>query len=548
LTSQVDIFKKIVFRIPDYRKTLTAILGLSLLYSSLFIVSASLFTPLSLGIGSLFLLSAFAYSLPAVLSGELLYRFLPDYPRSWGYFLAFSMESVLFVYSLILTGADNFGNAWSIFWLALATVYIANFFILLLTIGYEYIGRIAALSAVQPLALLAAFHYFLGSLLGMGLVQYLLNLRYLAIGGIVMLLCIALTEYLISVNSENVSALNLTAGLLQKNQEQLEIGYETCPEVQTLEIENDSGHINFAAPWIHPGPLEGFGGGRIASEVIEGLEEDGEGFFFHVPSTHKADPAEPESSDKVLEAVEKPEKTSEASKLVRKDYENVKFYGRKFDGQKLVFMDADWDDFEMPVFKEMIDLENVILVDMHCHDREIEEREDVWYGTEEARELREALTDFLGQLEDAEPGEYSAGFTTDTDGKPVMSLIEEVGDQKTLTIGIEGNGTSEKVRDLRERLKDDYDEVLVFSTDTHRSIHDLSSKKQVEIDRIEEAVEQAASSISKASIGISQSEAGPMNLLQEDYHGLIFSINILTRLLLLALLVMYIWLVYWVFF
>jgi putative membrane protein len=267
-----------------------------------------------------------------------------------------------------------------------------------------------------------------------------------------------------------------------------------------------------------------------------------------VPSTHKADPAEPESSDKVLEAVEKPEKSFEASKLVRKDYENVTFYGRKFDDQKIVFMDADWDDFEMPVFKEMIDLENVILVDMHCHDREIEEREDVWYGTEEARELREALTDFLGQLEHAELDEYSAGFTTDTDGTPVMSLIEEVGDQKTLTIGIEGNGTSEKVRELRERLRDDYDQVLVFSTDTHRSIHDLSSKKQVEIDRIEEAVEQAGSDISKASIGISQSEAGPMNLLQEDYHGLIFSINILTRLLLLALLVMYIWLVYWVFF
>jgi putative membrane protein len=211
-------------------------------------------------------------------------------------------------------------------------------------------------------------------------------------------------------------------------------------------------------------------------------------------------------------------------------------------------MDAEFDDYEVSVFREVIDPKEVLLVDLHCHDRDEEDREEIWYNTETAEHLRSSLKEFLGHLDSQEVSDYRAGFSADVDGKPVFALSEEVDGQKTLIFGIEGNGTSEKLRELREEYRKEYDEVLVFSTDTHQSIHELSADNQVKEQRVRDAVEKASGSVSTASIGFTNSKAETMRLLQEDYSSLIFSINILIRLVVLMLAAVYLWLVYWVFF
>ncbi|MFB6147813.1 MAG: DUF2070 domain-containing protein, partial [Candidatus Nanohaloarchaea archaeon] len=92
-----------------------------------------------------------------------------------------------------------------------------------------------------------------------------------------------------------------------------------------------------------------------------------------------------------------------------------------------------------------------------------------------------------------------------------------------------------------------FDEVLLFTTDTHQSIHDLSSDRQVDPGRVTEAVNHASNTVSDASIGFTSRRAESMDLLQEDYHSLVLSINILVRLIPLTLILLYLGLVIWLF-
>ncbi|MFB6158392.1 MAG: DUF2070 family protein [Candidatus Nanohalobium sp.] len=541
----VDIFKKVVFTIPDFRKVAAVIIGLGAIYAALFTASTRLFSPYNPGIITAGVVAVFAFILPAFISGELLYRFLPDYPRSWGYFLAGSNETMLFIYGVILTGAESFGSAWRIFWLALATVYLSNLVVLLLTLGYKYIDRIAVLSSVQPLAFLAAFHYFLGGRINASLTGYIWNIAVLGLAAALLFAVIIIGEYLIKVNTD-VSVVQLTTGLLQKKQEALDLGYPTRPEVQTLEIENREDSTTLLIPWIHPGPLEGFGGGQITSKIIEKLNKDGKGFFLHVPSMHKSDPTDPEDHRKILEAVEKPEKTGKASKMITEKYPGVTFHGRKIGENKVIYMDAEWDDYELPVFKEELDLDRTVLIDTHSHDTETDKGE-VWYNTRESRQLRKHLTDFKQKLEQQRQHSYHAGTAARTGETPVFALVEKVAGQKTAVFGIEGNGTTRELRKLEEKLSQRYDQTVLFTTDTHQSIHELSSRKQVKTSKIQETVQKADENLSDAQIGMKCRKTPEINLLQEDYLGLVFTINILIRLTVLALILLYTGLVTWIY-
>ncbi len=546
----VDVFKKIIFSIPSAKKILSAIIGLGFIYSALFYISSQLFTPVQLNAWIVPLVAFLVFILPTVASGELLHRFLPDYPRKWGYFLAFSNQTILFVFSLILTGANNFANAWNVFWISLLTVYLSNLLVLLLTVGYNHVKRVAALSFVQPLALLILFHISLGTLMQFSPRLYVWNLGFLGAAALALLGAMLIFEYLMWINVSNISVLNLTSALLQKKQEALDLGYPTKVDVQSLEVENSDSKMSVSIPWIHPGPLEGFGGARITTDIIEALNEKRKGFFFHVPSTHKSDPTDPSDSDKILEAMEEPEKEGEASKMVKKEYgEGLVFYGRRINGKNIVYMDAsefyNYDDYELSIFREVIDLEETVLVDLHNHERG-EERKVAWYNTETAEKLRKDLLDFISELEKLELHPYRAGFETDPEGVPRMALVEKVDGQETLLFGIEGNEAGEELLELDEEYSRKFDEALVFTTDTHRSIHELSADKQVEPDKVRETVSKAEESTSPGKIGFNNSKTREMNLLQEDFSGLMFSINILVRLIPLTLILFYIALIIWI--
>lgn len=551
-SDNLDIWKKVIFNIPSTSKIIAFTVALGLIYSLFVYLGLNIFTPISIHVSAVFFMAAFMFILPTLISAELFHRYIPDYPRNWGYFLAFCNLTVLFIYSMILTGANNFLNAWNILWLAVITVYLSNFLVLMLTIGYKYIKSISLLGLAQPVLILSAFHIFLGRSLEIPFLTYLTNFAVLIFAAVLLTTSFLVIEFLLKANVGNVSVLQLTSGLLQKRQEALDLGYYTKPDVQTLKLENQTDETEIAIPWIHPGPMEGFGGGRVSTKIIEKLNETGKGFFFHVPSTHKSDPANPQDYEKILDAMKEPETHSQASKLVKKDYGMVKFYGRKINGKKTVFMEIseenDYDDYELSVFREIIDPDETILIDLHNHKRELQgQRKEVWYNTEAAEILRKHLLNFIEELENQETYDYNAGFEVDPEDTKIFSMVEEVNGQKTLMFGIEGNEAGEEIQQLEKEYSDRFDKVVTFTTDTHRSIHDLSRTKQVDAERVRKVIEKASKTVSASKIGFSNNKAEKMKLLQEDYSSLIFSINILVRLVPLTLILLYLALILWLF-
>jgi len=548
VTDNVDIFKKIIFSIPSTKKLAVLNLVLSTFYASIVVLALQTFSTVQIP-DTLPLVLFTAFFTPVFLSGELLYNLIPDYPRRWGYFLALSNSTILFVYLTILTGSDTIITGWRVFWLALATIFITNLLVLLLTLGHKHFKQISLGSIIQPATIFLIAYLYLGN--HFQPVEYLSGLLVVGIAGLLVFLTIGMAEYLLKANVADESILHLTAGLLQKKPERLELGKPVKPNVQTIEIENKDENTRLAVPWVHPGPLEGFGGGSITSDIIKKLNTDGEGFYLHVPSTHRSDPCDPEDHKKILDALEKPVKTSKASEMITENYQGVIFHGRKIGDQKIIFMDAEeygiYEDYEIPIFKDILDLEDTLLVDLHCHSEEQTEREEMRYNTEQSRFLRESLKDFQDKLNSLEQSRYKAGFHTDTSAKPVFALVERVGEQDTLVFGLEGNGISDEVQELAEKYRENYDKVLSFSTDTHQSIHQLSRTEQIDKDKIKQSVDKAEGKTSEAEIGFTKSKAETMKLLQDDYSGLIFSINILTRLMILLLAAVYLWLIGWIF-
>ena len=545
-SDNLEVFKKVIFSLPELRHTLLAYTVLGAVYSALifFIVDSNLVQV----DGSVFipLLALSLFIIPGVISSELYYFFLPGYPRTWGYFLTTVNQFIIFFFAVLMAFSTDFLTAWRIIWVGVTTLFINNFFILLLSVGPEYMKRISALSIVQPCLILTAFHFTLGTNLQIGFLAYLSNFLVILGAGIVLLMAIYLTDFLVGSNVSDISIIHLASALLQNKQEKLDLGRPVKPDVQTLKIGNNSGEKTIVAPWIHPGPLEGFGGGRLTDYIVTELNSGrDEGFFLHVPSCHQMDPSDPSDSQKVLDAISDPGKTSEASEMIEKEYQFCKLYGRRFGDQNIIFMDIKgYDDYESSIFEEIIDKDETLVVDLHNQPKG-SRGEEMRYGTVDAETVRENILDFQKDLEKLSQHEYSAGFSVLDNSKPVSALVEHVSGQKTVLFGIEGNDASQVLLDQREKFRKSFDKALLFTTDTHSSIHDLASDKQVEPEVVDQTVEEALNNLSKAEIGFSSTEAQEMKFLKDDYYGLIYTINILVRLIPIALVVLYIALIIW---
>ncbi|GAB3670542.1 DUF2070 family protein [Halopiger thermotolerans] len=542
----VDIFKHIVFRLPSLRAQIAALVVLSPIYAAFTYAALNEFAPVELQpwiipVGALVIFLG-----PFVVAAELFYHALPDYPRHWSYFLSLTTQLFLFIYALILSGADTGTNAWRIIWLALITVSLTNVLVLTVSVGPERLRRIVPLSLVQPLLLIGVFQFFIGRNVGISEASILVNFGVLLVVVAVLVAFLKLFDYLIGSNA-NVSAFELTSGLLKGERSALDLGYPARPDVQTLTIDNGRS-LTLAAPWVHPGPLGGFGGGELSSEVIDRLNDAGTGFFLHVPCTHKEDLADPADVSKIVDAVGDPETASEASRLHAAEYDDLQFYGRTIDGKKIVFFEADGiDDYHPGVFMRDVSKDDVLLVDMHNHHIHAELDREIQYGTEDAARLKRCFDDFLERLEGAETYPYRAGFAVDCDEHPLMALVEEVDGQRTLIFGVDTNGVTDDLRAQRDRFEREFDEAILFSTDTHASVHDLANMDGFDTETVANTVERAVDGVSDARIGLTNEQTDRLRLLKLDYSGLVFSVNILIRLAIISLAAFYAFLVLWVF-
>jgi putative membrane protein len=544
----VDVFQRLVFSVPPLKIQLPALVGLSVVYSVVAYVALSMSIFVLPEPASILPIAILLFLLPFLIAGELFHRLLPNYPRSWSVFLAAVNQFVFFVYALVLSGANDVGNAWSIVWLLFITIYLINILALVVSTGIDRYKRILLVSLTEPAALIAAFYAFGGADLGFSTYRHVFAFASLLIAAAFLVSVLALVDYLIRSNTD-VSAFALTSGILRNDRESLDLGVEAEPAVETLAIDNGD-RLTLAAPWVHPGPLGGFGGGQLSGNVIDALNEgDSHGFFLHVPCTHKEDLSNPTDAGKILDAVGDPDGVGRASRLVHEDYGEIEFYGRRFGDKQVVYLHSEGiDDYDTGVFTRDVDGSELLLVDLHKHDIQDGPTKEVQYGSSEADRLKRHFDDFRERLAEEPLGEYAAGFETVRDDRDMVAIAESVDGQDVLTMGIDTNGVTPDIRELAADYRDEFDEVLVFSTDTHASVHELANKTRSNVEALEAAVERASDDVASATIGLESRKTAPLKLLKNDYNGLVFSVNILIRLTVIALLALYVFLVLWLFF
>ena len=578
----VDAFQRFVFSVPRLRVQAVALVLLSAVYGAGTVAALTLFTPFAPDPSRIVPVAALVFFVPFVVAAELFPRVLDGYPRSWSYFLALTSQFVLFVYALVLSGANNEGNAWSIIWLSFITLYLINILVLVVSTGIDRSDRILLASLAEPALLIAAFYALGGSDFGFSTYRHVFAFASLLIAAGFLVLVLLVVDYLIKSNTD-VSAFALTSGLLRNDRESLDLGVEARPSVETFAVDNGS-RLTVAAPWVHPGPLGGFGGGQLSGNLIDALNRDGEtdaterdaadgtetapdggveaaadgsaGFFFHVPCTHKEDLSNPADAERIFDAVAAPDVTERASRLVtesygeREGYADVRFRGRRVGDREVIVLHGEGiDDYDTGVFMRDVDHDEVLLIDQHRHDIQAGPDAEIQYGSAEADRLKRAFDDFRDRLANADLVDgYAAGFAVTRDGQDALAMVESVDGQEVLWIGVDTNGLTPDVRAAADAYRDEFDAVIPFSTDTHASIHELANMRESNVDAIERAVDRAVDDVAPAAVGFESRRTEPVKLLKNDYNGLVFSVNILIRLTIIALVTLYALLVLWLFF
>jgi putative membrane protein len=595
----LDIFEVFVVSIPRVRRVAGYVVGVSVLAGLLTAGAVAVGTDVGLSteLGvfgdaelptPLVLVAAFAVA--ALVGGETTQLLVPSYPRNWGYFLALvclAVAGVLVPAATVVGGATDSSPA--PVWFALGSVFLFSSQVLVISDDIPGAWRQLPASAVQPALLFAGLTAATPLSLSVST-----HTPYIAVlvGAAVGLVAVSgFAEVLMRSNVSEVRAFEITSHLVQREPLHLGMGVTRSVPVQTFAVETADGRTRVAAPWVHPGILERIGGAKLTPNVLgalnntagEGTNNTGDereratsntagpdsagesaravggegrpdsargdgggniggeqGFFWHIPSTHLSDSPDPRVHERVLGAVGDPETTSVASQLVSRTYNETTFHGRRYGEKRVVFVESDeYADIEADIFGEVIDPERTLVVDRHVRVADTP-RSEVHTDAPDAETLRVYLREFLSVLDEQPLSEYRAGDAVDIDveGISLYALVEEVNGQRTACVAADRNERPHALVDARKQL-DRFDEVLLFTTDTHASVTENRFDPQTRPDQIRTLVETAAAEVADAEAGLT-ADSAEVELMRGDYSRLMFSLNILARVYIVSLAGLYV--------
>jgi putative membrane protein len=470
----------------------------------------------------------------ALLAGEAIQLLVGSYPRNWGQYLALV---VLLVSAVFVPAAVLVGGSVQALWFALGVAFLLGFQILVVSDGLARFPRLGVASAVQPAAMAVGLTAAVPALSQDPATHAPPVAVVLAVGlglGVVALFI----EWLLDANVEAVGGLEISSKLVQRDHLHLGMGFPMEPTVQTLAVETDDQKTVVAAPWVHPGVVEGIGGGRLTRNLLARLNDEAQnGFFFHVPCTHRSDSADPTVYEPVGDAVTDPETDRQASRLLIRSVDGTTFSGRRYGDSRVVFVDSqEYNDIELGIFQDVIDPETTLVVDQHAHlDDDLEN--DLARDDPAADRLREQFVDFLDDLDDAPLAPYRAGHAVAHDSEDIslFALVEEVDGQRTLLLGADRNEAPHMLTEVRDEFADEYDETLLFTTDSHASVYANRFDPQAGPERIRTVITDAADSVADAAAGVDAERADTVDIMREDYTRLITSLNILARVFVVLL-------------
>ncbi len=500
-------FKRINFRAPDFKSSIVGIIVLGIIFSFL----GTYFDFLNVFDSFLdsWVFSSVLFIVPALFYGSILDITSKRSDARRTYLMSLINMSILFL-GLVLSVYSEIGFL----------------FLIGVMLSHNVIGYAGSNASIGVLPILCPFIYF-GPVFA---ALHYTGIFIFALPQVLAFLGLGLGTFLIVYFVEKlfktvvpVSAVELFSNFLNKNEMSLDIGKDSDVLLNNLVLKN-SEKLIFTIPWIHPGPLRDIGGGGISGKLIESINEDlGEdtgGFFWHNPSFHDVDPCDPEISEDVLDecSFEDVEYHDECTKLLENDDLEIKLYGQRIGENYLIFLKVKGaDDYDNSIFRAVREKsgKNVAFVDTHQLQPGKQGALLSRYEERSEKIIEECLS-FLEELEEAEEYELKAGFEI-SEGKDKMALVEEIGEEKFLILGMDRNGLPDWLRDDLEKFDEDYDKVVSLTTDSHQTIEFLEESDASEAPSME-LVESAEEGLEKVRIGLTEKWLEDVRLMDQDFH------------------------------
>lgn len=538
MKDNVDFYRRFVVELPNLMefRFIVVFFGFAAGSISTWVLSPT--TSVSFNLLGGFVVSLLFYILPAFISAEVLHR-VGHITGQWAYLVAVMDQVMVFFFALAIAISTSV-TAWQIMWLGLALIYITNIFLVVMARGRGglYVNLLYAL--LFPGILIGSFHLLIGRLIGIPRTIYLQNSILFLVGAVLLLLTIWMYDFLLRANVEGLSGADFTSVLILGEERALSGGVSTDARHQALHIEQEAGEVlRYTIPWVHPGPVEGFGGGRLTQELIEQ-----DTFFLHVPSNHALDLADPADIDR-FRPLPDTDLHETATKLYRVEEGGFTLWGRRYgekeDGDMIVYIqNRELDDYDPAIINEIKNgYDGLCLIDLHNQD--VAGGNPWLQGIDpRAKYLKRAVDRMVGQLQDAEEYPYQAGFFW---SQEYCCLVEEVDGQEICLIGIDGNDAPPVLYTVEDVLQSRFEEALVFTTDSHKRLVDLASPRSYDRGELLRAVESAEEQVSTARAGIGERMVENVTVLGEQYSSLIFTLNIMARLVPISLILYYVALV-----
>lgn len=514
-----ESFEKLIFSVPSTYFA-ASIIFIASSISALFF-SYGIGGILSLNsVGTLFSLFLIANLVPA----EFMPRVLKGFPRNWNYLITtgtFLNFSVTFLVLEKILGGANLA-----FLIAAGLAFTLNHVVYVIAAGNYGLFKLSIGGILYPVLLFSSIYLLL-------LRFKWISIRPELFGGLLLLLAASMTvnklvnEHLFQVNSLDIPGAPLASKVLMDTPSDLDLGTDCRVPVRTIEIKNQEDESFRAfAPWIHPGPLASFGGSRITGDSID---EESKTFFYHLPSTHESDITLKDDADRVIGAMDTPlDWSSTASELQKIEDRNFTVHGRAYGDRKVIYLESDrFDDYDRAIFSKYLDREDITIMDTHGGDR-VDGR-TLRSGMQAEDDLEQLIEEMIERLENAEQFNYRAGWEVRERKKSLMALVEEVGDERTLVLGVNENERSGETDQVEDEYSEGYDNVIVFTTDDHRSIYDQAIGYPNDFQDYQDAVKVAEESVSDTELGVKLNQVENVRLLKNNYHDLMGSLNIMIR-------------------
>ena len=242
----------------------------------------------------------------------------------------------------------------------------------------------------------------------------------------------------------------------------------------------------FIIPNLHPGPLKGIAGSNLPEILSEDLEQYGEIFTFHGPSTHMLNPIIKEDCSKISKDI--------LEKMDNLEYEEhgTQFYfddsgvsiGYQMFGDGL-FMTASFsprptEDIDASVGKivklkaQESGFEKIGFVDAHnCVKKGCTE---IYYPSTRYRAILERVKSTLSNMDGQDKGRIKMGVASKKGyskskgiaGEGIKVSVFEIDGEKNALILVDGNNM---LRGIREEIQDNISDIVsnseVTTTDSH---------------------------------------------------------------------------------